>query len=148
LVWTGRKMVDRITSIRRGTNTRKRLLIQDKLSRGIGSNLTPKDHWQPDTKSILKITGDQSWNDEDGEVAEWLKAPLSKSGILLIAGSWVRTPPSPPPNILQWQSKKTICNKFNGARVSLGISAPYVIGGVQTHCKQEVVDAQANRNHR
>ena len=32
----------------------------------------------------------------DGEVAEWLKAPLSKSGILPKAGSWVRIPPSPP----------------------------------------------------
>ena len=31
-----------------------------------------------------------------GEVAEWLKAPLSKSGILLTTGSWVRIPPSPP----------------------------------------------------
>ncbi len=31
-----------------------------------------------------------------GEVAEWLKAPLSKSGILLNTGSWVRIPPSPP----------------------------------------------------
>ena len=31
-----------------------------------------------------------------GEVAEWLKAPLSKSGILPKAGSWVRIPPSPP----------------------------------------------------
>ena len=31
-----------------------------------------------------------------GEVAERLKAPLSKSGILPKAGSWVRIPPSPP----------------------------------------------------
>jgi hypothetical protein len=31
-----------------------------------------------------------------GEVAEWLKAPLSKSGILSKTGSWVRIPPSPP----------------------------------------------------
>ena len=31
-----------------------------------------------------------------GEVAEWLKAPLSKSGILAKPGSWVRIPPSPP----------------------------------------------------
>ena len=31
-----------------------------------------------------------------GEVAERLKAPLSKSGILLKTGSWVRIPPSPP----------------------------------------------------
>ena len=30
-----------------------------------------------------------------GEVAEWLKAPLSKSGIPLRV-SWVRIPPSPP----------------------------------------------------
>ena len=32
----------------------------------------------------------------NGEVAERLKAPLSKSGILPKAGSWVRIPPSPP----------------------------------------------------
>ena len=31
-----------------------------------------------------------------GEVAEWLKAPLSKSGILSKTGSWVQIPPSPP----------------------------------------------------
>jgi hypothetical protein len=31
-----------------------------------------------------------------GEVAERLKAPLSKSGILSKTGSWVRIPPSPP----------------------------------------------------
>ncbi len=31
-----------------------------------------------------------------GEVAERLKAPLSKSGILPKVGSWVRIPPSPP----------------------------------------------------
>jgi hypothetical protein len=31
-----------------------------------------------------------------GEVAEWLKAPLSKSGIPSKTGSWVRIPPSPP----------------------------------------------------
>jgi hypothetical protein len=31
-----------------------------------------------------------------GEVAEWLKAPLSKSGILAKPGSWVQIPPSPP----------------------------------------------------
>ena len=29
-------------------------------------------------------------------MAERLKAPLSKSGILLTTGSWVRIPPSPP----------------------------------------------------
>ncbi len=29
-------------------------------------------------------------------MAEWLKAPLSKSGILSKTGSWVRIPPSPP----------------------------------------------------
>ncbi|VTR66179.1 hypothetical protein DESC_460074 [Desulfosarcina cetonica] len=37
----------------------------------------------------------------NGEVAEWLKAPLSKSGILPKAGSWVRIPPSPPSPVRQ-----------------------------------------------
>ncbi len=37
-------------------------------------------------------------NNEAGEVAEWLKALLSKSSILPKAGSWVRIPPSPPGN--------------------------------------------------
>ena len=32
-----------------------------------------------------------------GEVAEWLKAPHSKCGILARV-SWVQIPPSPPPN--------------------------------------------------
>ncbi len=35
-------------------------------------------------------------DDGVGEVAEWLKAPLSKSGIPPKVGSWVRIPPSPP----------------------------------------------------
>ena len=34
--------------------------------------------------------------DCSGEVAERLKAPLSKSGILSKTGSWVQIPPSPP----------------------------------------------------
>jgi hypothetical protein len=36
-----------------------------------------------------------------GEVAEWLKAPLSKSGILFKTGSWVRIPPSPPEDLVR-----------------------------------------------
>ena len=43
------------------------------------------------------IQGNRVGSGKDaGEVAERLKAPLSKSGILSKTGSWVRIPPSPP----------------------------------------------------
>jgi hypothetical protein len=48
------------------------------------------------SKVSLGFEGSDRFQWGRGEVAEWLKAPLSKSGILPKAGSWVRIPPSPP----------------------------------------------------
>ncbi len=53
-----------------------------------------------------------------GEVAERLKAPLSKSGILLTTGSWVRIPPSPSETAENFERQKRFF--FNFSRYYIG----------------------------
>ena len=55
-----------------------------------------------------------------GEVAERLKAPLSKSGILSKTGSWVRIPPSPPYDGIL---KNSACPKIFGEMSELAEGA-------------------------
>ncbi len=57
------------------------------------SKLVANSHYVNKNNYILKL----------GEVSEWLMVPLSKSG-LRASGAWVRIPPSPPNNELNyWQ---------------------------------------------
>ena len=55
-----------------------------------------------------------TWNRMlSGEVAEWLKALLSKSSILSKTGSWVRIPPSPPGGPIHRPLNRLNCNIAN-----------------------------------